>query len=327
MEHEALWYDKLEGGCVRCTLCPHGCRIAPGQSGLCRARINENGTLFAASYARTVSLSTDPVEKKPLYHFLPGEPVVSIGHNSCNLRCRFCQNYTISQFDCPTFELPVEQLPAICRRQDSRMVAFTYTEPVTWFEYVLDAAKLLHEQGIRTVMVSNGFINPEPLEQLIPHIDAWNIDLKAMTDDFYHRLCGAHLNPVLQTIRRVHGRCHLELTNLVVPGENDYDPDDLIEFVAELDRSIPVHFSRYFPRYQMTAAATPEHSLLHFFERARERLHYVYLGNMHTVDEGDTHCPRCGHTLVERNGYTTRVKGLRNDRCVQCGQVIAGVWT
>ncbi|MCD4828442.1 MAG: AmmeMemoRadiSam system radical SAM enzyme [Candidatus Cloacimonetes bacterium] len=325
---EALWYRRLDDGAVQCELCPHRCVIAPGEAGICRVRRNEGGTLLATSYGQTVSLSVDPVEKKPLYHFLPGKPVVSIGHNGCNLRCSFCQNYSISQLDSPHHELPLESLPGICRQKHSPALAFTYTEPITWYEYVLDASKLLHEHGVRTIMVSNGFISPEPLDQIIPHIDAWNIDLKAMSDGFYGKLCGARLDPVLETIRRVHGRCHLELTNLVITGENDSaeQTERLIDFIASLDASVPVHFSRYFPQYKLTAPATPESALRDIYTRAKRKLNFVYLGNMRTADESDTHCPQCGSLLVRRDGYETAVVGIMGGMCGACGRLVEGVW-
>ena len=328
MSHEALWFSRQDDGKVRCELCPHRCVIAPGSAGRCRVRRNEDGTLVAASYGRTVSVAVDPVEKKPLYHFLPGQPVVSVGHNSCNLACAFCQNHSISQSDCPSAELPVEKLVEVCRQQRSPMVAFTYTEPVTWFEYILDAARTLHAAGVRTIMVSNGYINPEPLEQLIPHIDAWNIDLKGMDDEFYRKLCGASLEPVLETIRRVAGRCWLELTNLVVTGENDSvdATDRLIDFVAGVDPCIPVHFSRYFPQYKLTAPPTPESTLLDIYRRACEKLAYVYLGNMRTSGESDTLCPECGSRMIARDGYSVRFDRMAAGVCLDCGRPIEGVW-
>lgn len=323
---QALWYNSLKNRRVQCELCPHRCVISPGEKGICRVRVNREGHLYAESYGRTVTLSIDPIEKKPIYHMNPGDSILSVGNNACNLKCDFCQNYSISQQDTRTWELSPGNLVLYCRRENCNMVAFTYTEPITWYEYVLDAARICREAGIQTVMVTNGFINPEPLKQLLPYLTAMNIDLKAMTDDFYRALCSASLEPVKEAIRIASQQCLVEVTNLVIPGENDDDIEELVDFLAEIDPNIPLHFSRYFPQYRMTTPPTPQSLLLEAWETARKKLRYVYVGNMQAERESTTWCPECGVSLIERSGCSTRLTHLREGRCSECGARIHGIW-
>lgn len=319
---EAKHYRKLEGGRVQCLLCPHACLIDPGRSGLCRIRQNREGALEASAYGQLVSMAMDPIEKKPLYHFHPGSHILSTGPNGCNLSCQFCQNWEISQTEIPTANVSPEELVQAARSHQSIGIAYTYTEPLVWFEYLMDVCSLAREAGLANVLVTNGYVNPGPLEELLPLVDAMNIDLKSMDPDFYRAVCGGELAPVLATIEKAHGRCLVELTNLVIPGLNDSPGQQqaLIDWVASLDPGIPLHLSRYFPQYKMRRPATPETTLIEFANRARERLHYVYVGNIRLPDMADTRCPGCGRVLVDRQGYQVRVPGIERGACRNCGR-------
>jgi len=319
---EALYYKNLPNSKVQCELCPHFCVIASNEIGICKVRKNLDGKLFAVNYAKTVTISIDPMEKKPLFHFYPGEKILSIGPNSCNFSCDFCQNYSISQFEVQTQNLSLESLLKVCKKHKSKFVAFTYTEPITWYEYILDASKFLHENDIKTVMVTNGFINHEPLKELLPHIDAMNIDLKSMDDDFYRRLCGGRLSPVLDTIKEAAEHCHVEVTNLLITGENDSEENirNLVDFVEKIDVNIPLHFSKYYPQYKRSNPPTPSSSLNMAYNIAREKLNYVFLGNV--LFQNQTNCPNCGELLIKREFHIKNY--IKNNRCPDCEHLIYG---
>jgi pyruvate formate lyase activating enzyme len=319
---EARHYQKLENGSVQCLLCPHFCRIAPGQTGLCRVRRNAGGRLEAQSYGRAVSLAMDPIEKKPLYHFYPGSRILSTGPNGCNLACSFCQNWEISQQEVPTEVVEPRQLVELAVKEKSVGIAFTYTEPLIWFEYLMDVCPLARQAGLKTVLVTNGTISPEPLKELLPHIDAMNIDLKSMDEGFYRKICRGDLKTVLQTIELSRPSCHIELTNLVIPGLNDSEKDmrALVDWVFQLDPLIPLHLSRYFPRYKMDIQSTPESTLKEYYKLAKAKLKYVYVGNVQIVGTEDTCCPGCGQVLIKRSGYRTSLEGLKGRDCKKCGR-------
>ena len=318
----ARYAERLENNKVACHLCPVECRLTDGKLGVCRARFNKNGELVTSNYGELVTLAVDPIEKKPLYHFYPGTQIVSTGANCCNLGCRHCQNWQISKEETSTFYVSPEDLVTAAAKYDSIGVAFTYTEPVVWFEYIMDAAPLLKKAGLKVVMVSNGYINPEPLEQMLDVTDAWNIDLKGMNPQFYKRVCKGKLEPVLEAIRMVgNSSAHLEITNLIIPHENDSDEDlhKLVDFVASVSDMIPLHFSAYYPSYKMDHERTPISTLLKAREMARKSLKYVYLGNVATSDGSDTFCPHCGQLLIKRTGYMTTASGVKNGICTNCG--------
>ncbi|MBN1948472.1 MAG: AmmeMemoRadiSam system radical SAM enzyme [Candidatus Cloacimonetes bacterium] len=319
---EAKYFKRLPNDAVRCELCPHYCVLDRDKTGKCRARKNMYGILYSMNYAQTVTVSVDPIEKKPLYHFHPGENILSIGSNSCNLTCDFCQNYSISQYHVPTTELTHVQLADLAQKYRLKFVAYTYTEPITWYEFVLESAQLLHKNKIKTVLVTNGYINPAPLLELLPYIDAMNIDLKSMSDLFYREICGGSLQPVLDSIKTVAGKCHLEITNLIIPGKNDSarDIDKLVNFIASIDPDIPLHFSRYFPHYKLKIPATSEETLNEARDIALKKLNYVYLGNILT--DNSTYCPKCGSVLVERDPQT-RIN-IRKNLCPECNLPIYG---
>ncbi|MFO7638716.1 MAG: AmmeMemoRadiSam system radical SAM enzyme [bacterium] len=312
-----------EGDSARCELCPNRCLVAPGRRGRCLGRRNAGGRLEAASYGEIVSAAVDPVEKKPLYHFHPGEDILSVTTYGCNLACPFCQNSGISQQVVPGRQTAPGELVELAREAGTFGVAFTYSEPLVWFEYLLDACPALRAAGFRTVLVTNGMVNPGPLAELLPHVDAMNVDLKSIQPGFYRDYVGGCLEAVLDTIAAASQGCHLELTNLLIPGRNDAEEDvaGLVEFVAGLGSATPLHFSRYFPRHRAGEPATPEATLLRAGEIASKRLDYVYLGNIGAGTRWrDTRCPGCGRVLVDRAGGRGRVTGVADGRCTGCGR-------
>ncbi len=322
MLHPAAFGESLGERKVRCRLCPADCILTPGKRGICASRFNSGGQLVTDNYGEAVTLALDPIEKKPLYHFYPGRSIVSTGPNCCNLACSFCQNWSISQEKAPTRFLAPHELVVRAQQERSVGVAFTYSEPIIWYEYIVDTASLLRQAGLKVVLVTNGYINREPLAQLLPHVDAFNVDLKGMSERFYARVCRGKLDPVLDAIRMIaQSPAHLEITNLIIPGENDSgaEIESLVDFVASVSPEIPLHFSAYHPDYRMTNPQTPEATLLRAAEMARRKLAYVYLGNIASEKENNTHCPWCGNVLIERSGYRTCIRGLEGDRCAGCG--------
>jgi pyruvate formate lyase activating enzyme len=314
-------YWRREGDKIVCTLCPHMCHLSEGKRGICRGRMVVDDELIAVNYGLTPSLSIDPIEKKPLYHFHPGSVILSLGPLGCNFRCEFCQNWQISQKDFPTRSVDPESLVRYAEEGGAIGISYTYTEPLIWFEFVYDCAQVFHEAGLKNVMVSNGYINPEPLAELLPLIDAWNIDLKSIDPEFYKRLTGGRLEPVLETIKATNEAALVELTNLVIPGENDSEKDlvGLVDWVAGLDRTIPLHFSRYHPDYKCNRPPTPASTLELAYRLGREKLDYVYVGNIFITGTDTTWCPQCGQAVIERSGFGLRSIRLDDDRCAHCG--------
>ena len=322
---EALFYTAEAGG-LRCGLCPHACLIAPGNAGRCRAHRNEDGVLWARNYGCCTALALDPVEKKPLYHFYPGKRILSVGAWGCNFRCAFCQNWEIAQrADVEGQFVSPEALrdAALATGAQNIGVAFTYAEPSVWCEYVLDAAPLLRAAGLRTVLVTNGFLSPAALEALLPWVDAWNIDVKAFDEPFYREICGGALADVRRTVERVVAhRAHVEITTLVLPGLNDSAAEigALARWLASLDAQIPLHLSRYFPRYKLHLPPTPEETLRRLREAARMHLPYVYLGNV--AGEGSSaFCPNCGCAVIDRLRGEMHLRA--GNLCAVCGTEIA----
>lgn len=319
---EARFYEKRNNLSVKCLLCPLECVIRPSKSGICAIRVNKDGILYSAGYGKTIALSIDPIEKKPLYHFKPGSDIVSIGPNGCNLSCKFCQNWTISQEKAPTRNISPEQLLDFTRSRRSVGVSYTYTEPLIWYEYIYDSAGLLKDAGFATVLVSNGYINEKPAREIFKLIDAANFDLKSMKPEFYRKICKGKLENVQRAIEiaREIGM-HVEITNLLIPGFNDSDEEigQLVDWIYNLDPSIILHISRYFPNYNFDEDPTPPKSLLHAYNIAREKLKYVYTGNIAGIGDPDTKCLNCDATLVKRNFYDVRVVGLDGNKCARCG--------
>jgi pyruvate formate lyase activating enzyme len=319
---EARYYEKLADNHVQCRLCPLECHIAPSKQGICAIRTNEYGTLYATEYGRTVALNIDPIEKKPLYHFKPGSAILSVGPNGCNLSCVFCQNWTISQAKAGVRYVSPVNLVRLSLANKSVGAAFTYTEPLIWYEYLLDSARLLHDSGLAAVLVSNAYINAAPARELFPFINAINFDLKSIRPEFYRTSCKGKLDDVKRTIEiALELDVHLELTNLLITGLNDSDEDivDLISYVASLDSKIPLHFSRYFPHYKLDSPPTPEERLEFAYRAAKEKLNYVYVGNISGIGSSDTCCLQCGNTLIKRDGYLVDIIGMEGGKCSKCG--------
>jgi len=323
--HEARYYEALDDNRVRCRLCPHECVIAPGHAGICRQRANEAGTLVSRIYGRVTSASMDPIEKKPLYHFHPSHAILSLGTNGCNFSCKHCQNWSISQEDARTEPLAPVDAVRLAAESDSFGIAYTYNEPLIWYEYVLDTARLAREAGLKNVLVTNGFINPEPLAELLPWIDAMNIDVKSIRDEFYRTVCGGRVGPVLDTAKTAKRSAHVEITNLIIPTHNDSDADlrDLADWIRdELGADTPTHLSAYTPRYRLNAPPTPSATLDRAYDLFAGRLDYVYLGNVMSDRGADTCCPGCGATVIRRRGYATEVTGLDGANCSACGAAL-----
>ena len=324
IKKKALFWEKRGDGKIQCLLCPVGCVIGEGKIGVCMGRKNEGGILYAINYARLVSIAIDPIEKKPLYHFHPGADILSTGPNGCNLSCQNCQNWNISQEESPTEFVSPEDLVKIAIKENSMGIAYTYTEPLIWYEYVTDTAKIAHEKELVNVLVTNGYIHEEPLKQILPYIDAMNIDLKSMEEDFYKNTCKGKLSFILRAIELSYqGKVHIEITNLLIPTLNDSEEQiqKLVDFVAGLSDRIPLHFSRYFPAYQMDLPPTSLQTLQKAFLLGKRKLKYVYVGNAYIPNTSNTYCPSCNELLIKRDGYQTSVVGITDKKCNKCGVV------
>lgn len=320
MEREAMFYSKKDNGFIACELCPHGCNIGEGGTGLCRTRGVNSGELRAFNYGEVSSLAVDPIEKKPLYHYRPGSHILSVGSYGCNLRCGFCQNYHISMEKPKTEFIEPGELLRIAvkaKNQGSIGIAFTYNEPSIWYEYVYDVAENAKKYDIDIVLVTNGFIELKPLKKLLPYVNAMNIDLKAYNSQFYERVCGGNLEDVKKVIEEGNKECHVEITTLLVNEYNDSmeEVEELSSWISSINRNIPLHLSRYFPSYKFDAPATPESTILNCVKAAKKHLNYVYPGNLSCVDS-NTYCPVCGFMVVERKGYGARA--LINNKCPKC---------
>ncbi|MFA5848478.1 MAG: AmmeMemoRadiSam system radical SAM enzyme [Bacteroidales bacterium] len=344
---------------VRCLLCPHNCIIKEGKYGICKTRVNNNGVLYTMAYGNPCSISVDPIEKKPLFHFFPGTKIFSLATAGCNFHCLNCQNWSISQkapSDLQNYEMmPKEVVAEALRHKSSNKalhitgsIAFTYTEPTVFFEYMYDIAREAHKQGVKTVMISNGYINRQPLLDLIPYLEAANIDLKCFDDAIYHKLTGGSLLPMLDTLKTLKERgVWLEITNLIIPSLTD-DPDmikAMCEWLADNGfADTPLHFSRFFPTYKLPhlQPTSPECLINAKVIAESEGLKYVYIGNLPDLHGENTNCPKCGKTIVEREGYRVLVMnidaGIDSDidantatnnstgSCRFCGEKIAGIW-
>ncbi len=276
--------ELLEEGKVRCLLCPNYCLLKKGETGRCAVRQNQNGRLYSLIYGETTSVALDPIEKKPLYHFHPGNSILSLGTKGCNLKCPWCQNWSISQdLSCPTEKMTPEEAVVRAKQLNSFGIAYTYNEPFIWYEFVYDTARLAHQEGLKNVLVTNGYVNQKPLEEIIGLIDAMNIDVKSMEESFYQKYCGGKLAPVLKSAELSAKRCHIEITNLIIPTLNDKQRDfqKLTDWVAEkLGKDVPLHFSRFFPAYKIDIPPTPIETLKAAEAIAKKRLRFVYLGNV-----------------------------------------------
>ncbi len=326
---EAEYYKILPSQKVQCMLCPHNCIISINQTGKCRVRKNVNGKLYALNYGLSSSISLDPIEKKPLYHFYPGKMILSIGCWGCNFKCGFCQNWTISQQTVSEkysqYISPQELLSIGLQTRDNIGISYTYNEPLINIEFVKETAILFNSKNLKNVLVTNGFVNKEPLLELLPYIDAANIDLKSFNPEFYEKICGGKLKFVLQTIElMVSHKKHVELTTLIIPGYNDnkQEIEQIINYVSSLSKDIPLHFSRYYPQYEFDAPPTPINVLQNFYSLAKEKLNFVYLGNVPDEKYNSTYCPKCNKKLITRIGYDILIHGLEKNFCKFCGNEI-----
>ncbi len=329
------YWHQLEDGRIQCDLCPRFCKLRDGQQGLCFVRECREEQIVLTTYGRSSGFCVDPIEKKPLNHFLPGTPVLSFGTAGCNLACKFCQNWDMSksrEMDTLADAATPETLARGAQQLNCRSIAYTYNDPVIFHEYAIDVAQACTEQGIQNVAVTAGYICPEPRQEFFRYMDAANIDLKAFTDDFYYRLCGAHLSDVLDTLQYVTHETDvwLELTTLLIPGKNDSD-EELREMsrwiVANLGPDIPHHFTAFHPDWKMREVpATPPETLSRARKIAMDNgIHYVYTGNVHDSVGGSTYCPNCGAILIERNWYQLGEWNLDGQGCCKaCGQLAAG---
>lgn len=326
--HEAQYYIKENNSKVKCTLCPHECVVLQGERGLCKVRQNNNGGLYSLVYNKIAAQQVDPIEKKPLYHFYPGKNILSIGEMGCNFDCSFCQNSSISQCS-PEQYLSVQNItPSQIARHASTIhnnigVAYTYNEPFTFYEFLYDCAKEIHKSGLKNIVVSNGYINPEPLKKLLPFIDAFNIDLKAFNNEFYKKYVKGRLSPVLENLKTIaQSNTHLEITHLVITGINDDEAEfeSMVKWISdELGKNMPLHISRYFPVYKLNNPATPIATLEKLYSIAGSYLNYVYLGNVNDEKRSSTYCPGCSTLIVRRSGYLVR-KIIAGYVCEDCGE-------
>ncbi|MBU2578447.1 AmmeMemoRadiSam system radical SAM enzyme [Patescibacteria group bacterium] len=335
MFHKALLYDELGDNQVQCNLCAHRCRIREDSRGICRVRENRAGNLYTLVYGNLISQNVDPIEKKPLYHFLPGSMAFSIATPGCNFRCEWCQNWQISQMP-REMGLPhgqrvaPEEVVEQAVKTGSKSIAYTYTEPTIFFEYSYDVSRLAKEKGLKNVYVTNGFMTSEMLDLYQPYLDAANVDIKAFKDDTYRTLMGGRLDPVLENCRKMKAMgIWLEITTLIVPGVND-DPEELkalAQFINEdLGPETPWHLSRFYPQYKMTNRNPTEEAILHETKAMGEDigLDYIYIGNV--MGRNSTFCKECDHELISRSGYSTRIIGLdENGNCENCGTPLDGV--
>ncbi len=332
---EAAYYERLDAATVRCRLCPRGCTLSEGARSFCRVREAKAGKLLSLVYGSSTSVHVDPIEKKPLFHFLPGTAAFSLATAGCNFRCQNCQNWQISQFppeETVNFYLPPEEVVRNARACNCPTIAYTYTEPTIFYEYMLATARIARREGLKNMYHSNGFINPAPAEELAGYLDGANIDLKGFTREFYALVPGGELAPVLETIKILHRQgVHLELTCLIIPTLND-DPDVIGEMCRwvrnELGENVPLHFSRFYPSYRLkNLPPTPVETLERAHARAREAgLRFVYIGNVPGHPAENTYCPADGKMLIRRTGYIVEENNVVNGRCRFCGQEIPGVW-
>lgn len=333
---DAMLYEPLEDREVHCFLCNHHCRIRDGETGFCRVRMNMGGRLKTLAYGKVVSANSDPIEKKPLYHFLPGSMSFSVATMGCNFHCGFCQNWQISQIEekgipeLPGQPMSPEEIVEAARNTGCSSIAYTYTEPTIFFEYAYDTAKLAKNANLANVFVTNGFMTREALETISPYLDACNVDLKSFNREFYKSACHGRLKPVLDSIRAMKKLgIWVEVTTLIIPNRNDSDAElqQIAEFIAGISTEIPWHISRFHPGYQYgDSAPTSPETLRKAYALGKEAgLQFVYVGNL-PGEEKDTLCPFCNHPLIERGSFFASKSNVSNSRCPECGATVPGVF-
>ncbi len=321
---KVAFYEKQDTK-IKCRLCPHNCLLKEGKTGICRVRRVTDGELYSLNYGQVSSLAIDPIEKKPLYHFYPGSDIISMGTWGCNFKCDFCQNWQISQKKPSVNSYHPQQIIDLAQKKDVVGIAYTYSEPLIWYEFVLECSRLAHKNNLKNVLVTNGYINQKPLKELLPFIDAANVDLKAFNNDFYKKYCGGRLEPVKENIKIMEKELHLELTTLIIPGLNDGEDEmeQLFYWIGKISPDIPLHLSRYFPNYQLKKEATPLKTMKRAYNLATDYLNYVYLGNTRSSMENSTKCPECSKELILRNIYSVENR-LNQGKCSNCGYKIEG---
>ncbi len=335
--HSTRYWTKLADGRIQCDVCPRACKLREGQQGLCFVRARENDEIVLTTYGRSSGFCVDPIEKKPLNHFLPGTPVLSFGTAGCNLACKFCQNWDMSksrQMDKLADQASPETLAQVARQMNCRSIAFTYNDPIIFHEYAVDVAVSAAELGVKSVAVTAGYVEAEPRADFFAHMDAANIDLKAFTEGFYRNICGGKLSAVLDTLLYLKHETSVwfEITTLLIPGENDSpdEIDQMTRWIADnLGTDVPLHFSAFHPDYKMLHHPnTPAQTLLGSRDIAiLNGLNYVYTGNIHDTHGGSTWCPSCGEKLIERDWYELGEWNLDSQSCCRhCGTWIAGVF-
>ncbi len=326
-------YQKiLKNNKTQCTLCPRNCILAPYQSGFCYVRSNHNGQIILDSYGYNTGLAIDPVEKKPLYHFYPSSDVLSFGTLGCNMGCQFCQNWQTTKVKYPVEQCqpaPPEAIINTAKENNCKAVAFTYNDPIIFYEYALETARLCREEGIKTIAVTSGYINPEPAKEFFKYMDAANIDLKGFSEDFYRKNCFAHLQPVLDTIKYAvkETKCFVELTTMLIEGENDLYVEQECDWILEnLGDYVPIHFSAFYPRYNFKdRKPTKLETLMKAYNTAKKMgLKYVYTGNVSDIETSTTYCKNCGKPLLKRDGYSLLENNLENGNCKFCGAKLDG---
>ncbi|MDI6641728.1 MAG: AmmeMemoRadiSam system radical SAM enzyme, partial [Elusimicrobiota bacterium] len=334
---EAMFYEQLPQKIVKCHLCPWECTLKPAERGICGVRENTEGKLITLSYARPCTVtSLDPIEKKPFYHFLPGLRTLSLATAGCNFGCKYCQNWSISQMkpeEIDSYYLPPEGIIRLAERSNTKIISFTYSEPVVFYEYMLETAKLARQKEIKSVVVTNGYINPEPLKLLCKYVTAIKIDLKAFNEKFYKEVVEGRLQPVLNTIKTIkEEKVHLEIVYLVIPTLND-NPEEIRQMCLWLKENVgsevPLHFSRFFPHYKMqNYPLTPVKTVENLREVAlKAGMKYVYVGNVQPGHPGgSTYCHKCNHLLISRIGYQILGNNVVDGKCKFCGAKIYGVW-
>jgi pyruvate formate lyase activating enzyme len=324
---EALFYTKKDDNKVLCELCPHLCLLSEGKTGNCRVRTNIGGKLISDNYGKISGYNLDPIEKKPLYHYFPGKSVLSIGSVGCNMHCKFCQNHEIAQTGVDLIALKNLSPDSIAndamRRENNIGIAYTYNEPLVFYEFMRDTALLSRQLGLKNIMVTNGYLSPAPLEKTFNFIDAFNVDLKAFTDEFYRKVTSSDLNTIKDSLIEIKkSGIHFEITNLIIPGFNDNEDDftRMMEWVQKnLGEETIFHLSRYFPRFKFAVPPTSMQTMEFFFEIASRYLKFVYMGNMESNNGQNTYCPECKHLLIERNYYNIDSKNLGVDgNCPKC---------
>jgi pyruvate formate lyase activating enzyme len=333
-EKEAMFYEKLKDNEIKCKLCPKECVIGDRERGWCGVRENREGTYYTLVYGNPCTITPDPIEKKPLNHFLPGSWAYSLATAGCNLNCKFCQNWEISQSrpeETKNWSLLPSEAVSEAKQADCKSIAFTYSEPTVFYEYMLDISKLARKEGIRSVVISAGFINPEPLKLLCKNVDTIKIDLKSFSNDFYNKICSAELQPVLNTLKIIKASgVWLEIVYLVIPTLNDSDAEILNTakwIFSNLGPDVPLHFSRFSKKYQLDLPTTSVERLNSARQMAMDiGLHYVYVGNVSGNPGESTYCPKCKKEVIKRQLYIIRQMNVVNGKCKWCGEKIPGVW-